>query len=469
MRLWDRESVVLGGAPWGVLRIAQDARPFLRRLRAAGAAGLAPEAEIEHLLVDLLAARGIVYPAPVVDPGDGRTAVDIVVPAYQRPELLDSCLSSLRLSAPQARLIVVDDASPTARVAEVARAHGATVLRHVVNRGPAAARNTGLRESDSPIVAFVDADCVATPGWLATLLPHFDDPRVAAVAPRITPRTASTKGGLLARYEAARSALDMGPRPELVTHGGALGFLPSAALAVRRASLPDPVFDERLRVGEDVDLIWRLIDAGSLVRYEPAAVVTHEIRAAPRQWARRIFEYGTSAAELDRRHPGRLSPARLSFWNAAAAVLLLGTGRATGGLAAAATVAAATAMLGRTLESSAVDPRVAPFIVGKGLLSDAAAAGHMLRREWWPIGWLALACSRRSRIARAAAAAMVLPPAGEWFSHRPRLDLPRYLILRFAADAAYGGGVIVSAVRSGRPGVLLPRIRPPQLRTVRRG
>jgi hypothetical protein len=42
-------------------------------------------------------------------------------------------------------------------------------------------------------------------------------------------------------------------------------------------------------------------------------------------------------------------------------------------------------------------------------------------------------------------------------------------IVGIAADAAYGSGVIVSAVRLGRPGVLLPRIRPPQLRTVRRG
>ncbi|HPX38427.1 MAG TPA: mycofactocin biosynthesis glycosyltransferase MftF [Mycobacterium sp.] len=465
VRLWADASVVLGGAPWGVLRIAATGRPFLRRLRGAGPRGLAASPGVEQTLADLLLARGIVHPVAVTVPIETATAVEVVVPAYQRPELLEACLISLRQTAPGSRVIVVDDASESPRVAEVARAHGATVLRHEVNRGPAAARNTGLREANSPIVAFIDADCVATDGWLTTVVPHFDDSRVAAVAPRITAHTGSQS--LLARYEAVRSALDMGPRPELVTHGAPLGFLPSAALAIRRSALSDSPFDEQLRVGEDVDLIWRLVDAGAMVRYEPAAVVTHEMRATPQGWAKQLFGYGTSAAELDRRHPGRLAPARLSFWNVAAAALLFSPRRAAGRAAAAGAVAVAAALLARTLRSASVDPRAAAVIVGKGLLADATATGHLLRREWWPIGWLALATARRSGAARAAAAAMLLPPVGEWLTRRPQLNPPGYLALRMIADAAYGSGVIVSAIRSRRPGVLVPRVRPPQFRRPR--
>lgn len=464
VRLWDDASVVLGGAPWGVLRIAPAGRPFVRLLHAAGTRGLVAAPGVEQTLVDLLLARGIVHPVALTGVGDSGNTVEIVVPAYQHPELLDACLASLRRTAPQSRIIVVDDASESPRVTEVARSHGATVIRHAVNRGPAAARNTGLREVNSPIVAFVDADCVATDGWLATLIPHFDDPRVAAVAPRITPRAG--RQTLLARYEAAHSALDMGVRPEVVTPGAALGFLPSAALVVRRDCLSElsaEAFDERLRVGEDVDLVWRLIDAGTLVRYEPAAVVTHEIRPAALRWAGRIFDYGTSAAELDRRHPGRLSPARLAFRNVVAAALLLAPRRVAGGVAAAGTVAVGTAMLARTLRASSVDPRVARIVAGKRLAADAAAAGHLLRREWWPIGWLALASTRRSRVARAAAATMLLPPVREWLNRRPEVDLPRYLLLRLTEDAAYGSGVILSAVRSRRPRVVLPQVKLPRL------
>ncbi|MBF6096422.1 glycosyltransferase family 2 protein, partial [Nocardia cyriacigeorgica] len=75
-------------------------------------------------------------------------------------------------------------------------------------------------------------------------------------------------------------------------------------------------FDERLRFGEDVDVVWRLTDAGHLVRYHPAAVVTHRPRATLGSWLRQRYDYGTSAAPLARRHPGRLACARVSAWHA---------------------------------------------------------------------------------------------------------------------------------------------------------
>lgn len=460
VRLFGDASVVLGGAPWGVLRISAAGRPFVRRLCAAGPAGLVPSPGIESSMAQLLVRRGVAHPISVAGPTGG---VEVVVPAYENPELLEVCLRSLTAATPGVRIVVVDDASRSAAVGQVALAHGATLIRHRYNRGPAAARNTGLREVDSPLVAFVDADCAVTPGWLEVLTGHFDDPRVAAVAPRIIPRETSGEAGLLARFEAARSALDMGGRPQLVTHGAPLGFLPSAALVVRRSGLRTDPFDERLRLGEDVDLIWRLVDDGHAVRYDPAAVVTHELRTRPRHWAGRLFDYGTSAAELDRRHPGRLAPARLSLWNLTVAAALLSRRPSTGLRAAAAlgVAATATAMLGRTLRAAGVDARVAPVIVTKGLLADAAAAGHLLRREWWPIGWLALACLGRSRPARAAAAAMLVPLAREWLSDRPQVDLPRYVALRLTADAAYGSGVIASGVRLRRPRTLLPVVRLP--------
>ena len=122
------------------------------------------------------------------------------------------------------------------------------------------------------------------------------------------------------------------------------------------------------------------------------------------------------------------------------------------------------ALLARSLRAASVDPRVAIVIAGKGLLDDAAACGHLLRREWWPVGWLALALARRSPMARAAAASMVVPPIQEWLSRRPAVDLPRYLMLRLVEDAAYGSGVIAGAVRSRRPGVLVPYVQPPWVR-----
>jgi len=460
VRIWRDASVVLGGAPWGFVRIASAARPFVLRLKAAGAAGLVPSSGVERAVVDMLVPRGIIHPLPIRD-YQPTTVVEVVVPAYERPDLLDKCLAALRADSPQTHIIVVDDASTSAAVGDVARAHGATLIRHPVNRGPAAARNTGLEAVTAPIVAFVDADCAVTPGWLEPLVAQLDDPRVAAVAPRIRPRSNSTD--MLSRYEITRSALDMGPRPELVARGAPLGYLPSAALLIRRNTLMPLVFDEALRVGEDVDLVWRLSDAGWMVRYEPASVVTHEIRPQLSDWARRHFDYGTSAAQLDIRHPRRLAPARWSVWNLAIGLLVLARWP-TRGLAMAAglgVAALSTGLLARKLRSSSVSPAAAPLVVGKGLVADTAAVGHLLRREWWPLGWLALAAAPRCRLGRFAAAVMLVPLAREWFIRRPQLDPVRYVALRLVEDAAYGSGVIASAITDKRPGVLRPLVRMP--------
>ena len=128
-------------------------------------------------------------------------------------------------------------------------------------------------------MAFLDADTLPPPDWIERLAGHFDDPRVAAVAPRI--RAANRR----------RSPLDMGPHRTVP-------YVPSAALIVRT-----PVrFDETLRYGEDVDLIWRLLDQGHRVVYDPSVVVLHHETDV----LERRFRYGTSAAPLAARHPDRL-------------------------------------------------------------------------------------------------------------------------------------------------------------------
>lgn len=444
-----RQGLVTGGTPWGLVKLGSAAADLLTRLVTAGADGVVLDTPLDRAAADRLIERGLAH--PVAPPGTcpPLPPATVVVPAYGRPDLLARCLASL----PGLDVVVVDDASPTSEIARVARAHGARLLQHRDNRGPAAARNTGLAATDSPLVAFLDADCVTRPGWLPALARLFDDPRVGAVAPRVLPRAAST--GLIPRHEQARSALDMGPRRALVRHGGALGFLPSACLMIRRAALAGQGFDEDLRLGEDVDLIWRLVEGGWHVRYEPSVVVEHEMRSTPLAWARRRYEYGTSAAALDERHPGRLAPARVSAWNLAT-LAAVAAGRSW---TASATTAAATAALAHRLRSSEVEPSLAALIVGKGLLADAAAIGHLLRREWWPVGALALATSARSRTARLATACMLAPVALEWLRERPQVDPARYGLLRLVEDAAYGSGVITSAMARRRPGPLLPQVR----------
>ncbi|HEY6793581.1 MAG TPA: mycofactocin biosynthesis glycosyltransferase MftF [Kineosporiaceae bacterium] len=461
-RFWKGGPIAMGGAPWGVVRLGPTAAHLLRRAITTYPAPVTLHGELERQAAHRLIERGLAHPVhprpapPGQAPRSGADPtpappldVEIVVPVYGRPELLDRCLAGLRGQ----RVIVVDDASPTHHVSEIAARHGARLVRHPTNRGPAAARNTGLRATTAPVVAFIDADCLAPTGWTQTLARHFHDPRVVAVAPRIRPLPG--RAFLIVRYEHARSALDMGPDPALVRPGSHLGFLPSAALLVRRDALHERGFDEDLRLGEDVDLVWRLADAGGHVRYDPTVIVEHELRDRPRAWAKRRFEYGTSAADLATRHPQRLTPLRISPWNLAA-LAALATGRPR---TAALTTGLATLALARSLRTSGVDPTLAPVVVGKGLVADAAAIGHALRREWWPLGWTLLARAPSSTAARAAALTVLTPLALEWCRARPPLDPLRYTAMRLLDDALYGSGVLTSAARAHRADPVLPRLR----------
>lgn len=448
VRTWTGGAALIGGSPWRVSRLAAPARSVVRSLIAAGSAGLAArdarDLEVFRMLVD----RGFAF---VVRSGAVSGSVTVVVPAMDRVENLDATLASLGSAA----VTVVDDGSadPSALAAVVTR-HGASLAVHPVNRGPAAARNTGIAATIGEFVAFLDSDCIAPPAWPESMLHHFADPAVAAVAPRV--RANPSGRSVIDRYEATRSSLDMGVFPELVRPGSRLGFVPTAALIVRRTAL-GAGFDEDLRLGEDVDLVWLLNDAGWHVLYDPSVVVEHATRSRPRAWLNRRFDYGTSAAALSARHPDKLVPARVSAWNLATLGLAgLGRWRAGAGVAVGASVT-----LSRQLGALDNPELLAARIVGQGIVADAAGIGHLLRREWWPVGAAALTLSPRSRIARTLAACMLAPIAWEYAVQRPPLDPVRYAGLRLLDDAAYGTGVLASCVRARTLVPLTPSVRLP--------
>ena len=93
------------------------------------------------------------------------------------PAALSTCLRSADPGTAGCPVVVVDDGS--AEPSEVAAvAAGARLLRHERARGPAAARNAGLRAAGTELVAFLDSDCVPEAGWLERLAGHLTDPRV---------------------------------------------------------------------------------------------------------------------------------------------------------------------------------------------------------------------------------------------------------------------------------------------------
>ena len=432
VRRLDGGQVLLGGDPGRLVRLRPDGRRALARL-AAGEPVEDPVRRLARRLVD----GGLAHPRPGPAPVGDTT---VVVPVRDRCDELVRCLAALGRDVP---VLVVDDGShdPDA-VEHVCRRHGARVLHLPVNVGPAAARNAGLAATTGSLVAFVDSDCVVPQGWLSLLAGHFADPCVGAVAPRV--RATAGRRTLLSRYARDRGPLDLGPLEARVRPGGRVPYVPSAALVVRRAAVAElsaadgTAFDPALRYGEDVDLVWRLDDAGWAVRYDPRTVVQHGEPDRWGAWLERRHRYGTSAAPLAQRHGDRLtplvaSPLPVASW------LLLAAGHPLPALAAAAVSAA---RLHRSLRRTSLPrrdcARTAVRVAGHGVLATAGGLGGAGSVVMAP-PLLALLAPRRSR--RLAACVLLAPPVLEYLARRPSLDPVRWTALRLLDDLAYASGV----------------------------
>ncbi|WP_256301100.1 glycosyltransferase family 2 protein [Haloarchaeobius salinus] len=113
--------------------------------------------------------------------------VTVVVPTYDRQELLERALDSVRNQTVRPeRVVVVDDASPDPVKSFVDDLYDADeltvdVVRHDENRGAAAARNTGVEAADTEYVAFLDSDDYWDEVKLAAQLAVFETDDVGLV------------------------------------------------------------------------------------------------------------------------------------------------------------------------------------------------------------------------------------------------------------------------------------------------
>ncbi len=448
---------LLGGQPRRVATLSERAAAELDR--GSGRHVAAAHDPTSGQLCEWLLDTGLGLPGQPLPASESSAALTVVVPVRDRPAALDSLLRGLGSSLP---VIVVDDGSrDPEQTRRLGQLRGATVCQHPRNLGPAAARNTGLRSAQTPLVAFVDSDVTCTPGDLRRLARHFADPRVGLVAPRIvTPRIVAAQNAAasqpdktwLARYEAAASSLDLGATPGLVRAGTSVPYVPSACIIVRVAACRAG-FDPTLRVGEDVDLAWRLDDAGWLVRYDPSVRVRHQHRTRWLGWAHQRFRYGTSAARLATRHGPYVAPAVLGIWSVPVALAMWGPASALIPVVVAGAVGVALT-LRRQSEPLAGDRSAVIAMALQSTGSVLTQGAALATRHWWPVTLLMCLLSRRVR--RRATAIATLSALVEYARRRPHLDPVRYLIARRLDDLAYGSGLWAGAVRAGSLRALLP-------------
>lgn len=215
--------------------------------------------------------------------------VSVVIPTFRRAAQVMRCIDAVAAQRHGSfELIVVDDASrdTTQTVLRHCQRSSARlrVLTHTENRGPAAARNTGVAAARGDIVAFTDDDCEPEPSWLSELVGALEraEPGVVGVGGRVT----SARPGLIGEYMT---------RQRILEPPASLAYLVTANCAFWR----DPVvaaggFDEGIREpgGEDPGLCLALRRRGYRFGFCERAVVRHHYRESLVDFARTFYRYG---------------------------------------------------------------------------------------------------------------------------------------------------------------------------------
>lgn len=215
--------------------------------------------------------------------GEERPRVSVVVPTRDRPQLLRRCLAALEAQTLPVEVVVVEDHE---------------------GRGPAWARNEGVRRASGEVICFTDDDCAPAAGWAEALAA----PILAGEAQATAGRTLMGEGATAAdrAWEAIVTYLqDQAAKPGTSSPG----FAATANLACTRDLMERLPFDESFptAAGEDRDWAERAAREGAAPLLVPGAIVLHRTGMDAQTFLRRQYRYGKGAAQYRRASAGRRS------------------------------------------------------------------------------------------------------------------------------------------------------------------
>jgi O-antigen biosynthesis protein len=237
----------------------------------------------------------------------------VVICAYtlERWELIEEAVGSVvSQDPPPDQLVVVSDHNPDL-FARVQAAHpNVTVIENPNAAGLSGARNAGLAASSGEIIAFLDDDAAAAPGWLANLIAGYADPTVQAVGGAIEPRwIAGRPRWFPAEFDWVVGCSYLGQPRTVADVRNVIG----ANMSFRRAIVETiGGFRQGLgRVGEtpvggeETELCIRIAqhDPTARIVLHPGALVRHTVpagRGRLRYFVRRCFAEGWSKAAISR-------------------------------------------------------------------------------------------------------------------------------------------------------------------------
>lgn len=234
--------------------------------------------------------------------------ITVVVPTLNRKEKLKDCLESLlKQDYPRYlyEVIVVDDGSSdgTAEmIKELSLSKHNIRYLYQPNKGPAAARNLGIRQSRADIVAFSDNDCVLSPSWIKDMLEaHNAYPEAAAIGGVTKVNFANIKSAVSQSLSDGAIETDISGTREVI-------FFPTCNVSFKRKYIANEAFNELFPypAGEDLEFFWRIFKKGRRFIYKQDIEVFHNCHPDLSSFLRQAYLYGRGnylAQHIHKDHP----------------------------------------------------------------------------------------------------------------------------------------------------------------------
>ena len=261
-------------------------------------------AQVSRNLIPVVLGEQFSYP-------NGQTdltpSVTVVVCTRDRTEQLRRCLEALlALDYPNYEILIVDNAPSNDNTAQLAASLPVRYVRES-RLGLDWARNLGIAEANSEIIAFTDDDACPDRLWLRAIASGFAEPEVMALTGLVLPAELDTTAQNL--FEFVYGGMSKGFRRRLMRKRTlkvqellwASAFGVGANMAFRRRLFTVVgSFDIALDVGTpsggggDVEMFHRLVAHGHTLIYEPAALVWHTHRRDAASLRRLVHNNGRS-------------------------------------------------------------------------------------------------------------------------------------------------------------------------------
>jgi len=235
--------------------------------------------------------------------------VSVVVASYNGARTLETCLASLeRLNYPDYEVILVDDGS-TDSTCRIASEHPRVRYIFQENKGLSVARNTGIHAANGQVVAFTDSDCRADEDWLYYLVADLLSGDFAGVGGHnfLPPEDS---------WVAAAVMVSPGGPAHVMLNDREAEHIPGCNMAFYKWALDeiagfDPIYR---KAGDDVDVCWRLQQAGYRIGFSSAGFVWHYRRSTVKAYLKQQAGYGEAEALLLTKHPEYFNFAGGSLW-----------------------------------------------------------------------------------------------------------------------------------------------------------